>query len=224
MRRAVLMALSLLLIAVPCFAASGRAMPAGTACGELDLRNGTVVSYEQMVTDIARRKGLSVEEVKREIPDIAGQLNASGDGSGRERTSYTYDGLRCAYFYLRDSLQVTEEYRPTISLYCAGWYHPKVATMKTGIVEIVNADLEREYKGVTKQFAGTLFVHLQSEFRLHWDINGDFFDNGATSVEGGGQLNLKTGEGGRVIFRVDAGSELKHYKYCHTYGDIRYGG
>ncbi len=208
MRKILLVFISLLLALTPCFASSSRSTE--TFSGEIELRNGTIVTYEEMVENIAQSKGIEVEEVKREIPDIAKEKNASSN-------------LQYNYFYLTQQFTVTNEYKPEVSLYCMGWYNPNVTTMKTGLVEIVNADIDREYKGITKQFSGKLFIKMESAFKVHWDVNGDFFNNGSTTTSGGITVNVKVGESGNINFTLNSSSTTNHYKYCHTYGDIRYG-
>ena len=51
---------------------------------------------------------------------------------------------------------------------------------------------------MSKQFSGSLYVNLEQADRIFYIINGDFFDNGTTTLSGG--LNIGIGEGASAKF------------------------
>ena len=85
------------------------------------------------------------------------------------------------------------------------------------IAKILNANIDRNYYGTSKQFSGDLYYNLESERCIYWDVNGDFYNNGTTSVGLGGQIGI--GEDTHVSFSVSSSSN--HYSYCNQHGRFR---
>lgn len=115
-----------------------------------------------------------------------------------ERSSQTYRTISTR-------VTVTNSYKPSISFYCEiseyGSYH--------GIIRILKAEINRNYNGMSKQFSGSLYVNLERADRIFYIINGDFFNNGSSTLSGG--LNIGVGESASVNF---GGSYVSnHYKY-----------
>lgn len=72
-------------------------------------------------------------------------------------------------------------------------------------------NIDRNYKGTSKQFAGTLYANLETGKRLYWDLNGDFYENGTTTVTGGGSLGI--GETAKANFSLSYSTQF--FAYCH---------
>ncbi|MDU2559809.1 MULTISPECIES: hypothetical protein [Streptococcus] len=124
-----------------------------------------------------------------------------------ERSSQTYRTIST-------QITVTNSYKPSISFYCEtseyGTYH--------GIIRILRTEINRNYNGMSKQFSGSLYVNLEQADRIFYIINGDFFDNGTTTLSGG--LNIGIGESASVNL---GGSYVdNHYKYVYHEGRVHF--
>lgn len=84
----------------------------------------------------------------------------------------------------------------------------------TDINRVVNASLNRNNtvsSSITsKQFSGTVFYELLSSKQLYFQVNGDFYNNGSTTVSGG--ASIKVGEYGTLNF--SSSITKSHYSYC----------
>jgi len=83
-------------------------------------------------------------------------------------------------------------------------------------VTLLNADIDRNYRGVTKQFSGRLFCNIESKTKFYWDLNGDFYDNGNTTVGGGVDIGINES----VNFNFSVSYSSNHYAYIQY--DERY--
>jgi len=182
------------------------------AATEKEIRSGSRISYEEMVRSIAEKRGLDVDEVKREVPDLAAEKN-----------SQTASGLRYNYFYLTDTVEVTDSYRPKVELYCMGWYNPDAITMKTGLVKVMNSSLHRAHNGKEKQFNGSVYAYMETQFRIHYSVSGDFYRNGFTELSDKAAVPSAAGEGTISSFVVRKNTLYSHYAHCNKKGYIYYG-
>ncbi len=82
------------------------------------------------------------------------------------------------------------------------------------LLRVEYANMDRAYKGRAREFQGTLYYNLESETRLFWDLNGDFFDYGTTSYTGGGAAPV----GGEKTLSFSITYSNNHYAYCHEKG------
>ena len=124
-----------------------------------------------------------------------------------ERSSQTYRTIST-------QITVTNSYKPSISFYCEtteyGTYH--------GIIRVLRTEINRNYNGMSKQFSGSLYVNLEQADRIFYIINGDFFNNGSSTLSGG--LNIGIGESASVNF---GGSYVSnHYKYVYHEGRVHF--
>lgn len=126
------------------------------------------------------------------------------------------DGGGWDYWTIYDVCKVTSSYtcRPYFYAYAefasGGYPHE--------IQKVLYANIDRNDDGVSKQFSGSLFYHLEKYNKLHWDLNGDFYNNGTTNV--GGSVEIGVGEKTSVGFSVSYSKN--HYAYCHKSGDVTF--
>ncbi len=80
-----------------------------------------------------------------------------------------------------------------------------------GIVEILNVGMDREYNGITKQYGGTIYTILEDAGTIFWIVNGDFFNDGTTTVGGGVSIGID--EFATVNFEATYSTD--HYGYCY---------
>ena len=117
-----------------------------------------------------------------------------------------------AYYYeyakLRFDVSVTSTYHCYPYFYIK-WKYSEDIDSPLAMVEVKNANIDRQYNNISKQFDGSLYYNLESDKKLYWDLNGDFYNNGTTSVSGG--ASIKVSEYLTLTFSVTGSSN--HYKY-----------
>ena len=129
----------------------------------------------------------------------------------KERSRISYD-----YWTIYATCKVTDEYkcRPyfyTYSSFLSGGY-------PNSIEQVLYANIDRNCNGISKQFAGTLYYKLEAANKLYWDLNGDFYNNGSTTIGGGASIGI--GESSSINLQVSYSSN--HYAYCHESGRITF--
>ena len=114
-------------------------------------------------------------------------------------------------------LDVASNYKPTLDFYCetaeGGHFYQ--------IHSIYSVQLNREYNGRSKQFAGEINFWLRTSSTIEYIINGDFYDNGTTTVTGGVSINLGVGDGDSLTFSISYSSN--HFKYFYDTGEFHWG-
>ncbi len=76
--------------------------------------------------------------------------------------------------------------------------------------------MDRNYKGISKQFGGTVYTNLEDSNRIYYIVEGDFYNNGTTM--GGGSIKIGVGEGSSAEFH--ASNATNFYAYCYKDGRI----
>ena len=198
-----------------------------------DVSISEVMTYDEIVKQIADDENISVEEAKaligeepwrpydevvREISDNENiSIEEAKELINNKEVKNTREGLLVranTYRTLKTSVTVTTTYKPTINWYCStsesGNFH--------GIVKIIRTSLNRSYNGISKQFSGELYSKLEQSDRIYYELNGDFYNNGTTTVSGTGSAEMN--KVGSVSFSVSYASN--HYKYCFKTGRYRW--
>lgn len=83
-------------------------------------------------------------------------------------------------------------------------------------VQIMNISLNRydSSHGITKQFAGTVYLNLVDAQTIDWIVNGDFFDNGTTTVGG----TVGAGVEGTASVSLSVSYASNHFSYYNKSG------
>ncbi|OPJ56084.1 hypothetical protein [Alkalithermobacter paradoxus] len=162
------------------------------------------LTFEEIVEMIAVDNNISLAEAEKQVIE---SFNKNNNFLFNKSSISPYNAT---YRTVSSSFTVTSEYKPSLKFYCqtseGGYFW--------GIVKILNVGMDRNYKGLSKQFAGTVFTHLENAGRIFWIVNGDFFNNGTTTVNGG--VEIKINESATINFGVSSSSN--HYKYVYTQG------
>lgn len=187
------------------FSKSPIAVPSSPIIGCLDLSSelkncseiqSKIMTFEEMVNHYANKNGISYNEALKYIPtDI--------------KASATDRSIR--YYTRSVSLNVTASYKPTLEFYC----QIAAGTSTYNILSIYNVELDRNYRGVSKQFQGKIQAWLRSTQNIEYVVNGDFYNNGTTTVSGGIGVNAGLDELVTVSFGVSYSSN--HYKYFYKH-------
>lgn len=93
---------------------------------------------------------------------------------------------------VKEQITVTSSYKPSVYFYLQfEWDSAHVSSpTPCRISKVEYADLNRVYGTTTKQFAGTLKYNLETGNSLYWDLNGDFYNNGTTTLSGGVSIGI----------------------------------
>lgn len=159
-------------------------------------------SYEEYKDVIENDDNLSESEKNRMIQKIS---------TLQKSRNSTYD-----YWTFRDTCKVTINYScyPYFYVYTnfGGPSHEP-----SEFIKILNANINRNYNGVSKQFGGTLYYNLENSKTIYWDVNGDFYNNGTTTAGGGIEVGIK--ESATIKFSISGSSN--HFSYCNKTGRIK---
>ncbi|MDT0110738.1 hypothetical protein QJV45_09690 [Listeria booriae] len=153
------------------------------------------VSYNEMAGNIVKEKGITLADARAEL----------GSPSLLRASPYFYK-------HIIKSMDVTFTYKPNLDIYVQMWSQGSFRQFNS----VVDFNLNRNYSGMSKQFSGKINVKFIDKNNIYWIVNGDFYNNGLTTVSGGGSVPLK--KQGSLNFSVSKASN--HYKYFYKYGHV----
>ncbi|AJH73412.1 hypothetical protein DJ86_3860 [Bacillus cereus ATCC 4342] len=167
-----------------------------------NVQMGEVLTFGELVNQIAEDTNKPKEEVYQ-------QLLAQGKARGQS----TEATLAATFRTLTSEFEVTLFYSPSVRFYCETneW-----GGSFRGIKEIKYINMNRSSGGITKTFTGTVQANLEDANRIFYIVNGDFYNNGTTTVNGGVSITL--GKSGSANFSASYASN--HYKYTYKEGNI----
>lgn len=161
------------------------------------------MSFPEMVTQYAENEGISYQEALAILPEAAENTTRSIE----YRTFTVY-------------LPVTNSYKPHIDFLCQ--------TSEGGhfrnIDSIYSIQLVRSYGSVSKQFNGQIEAWLRTHNKIEYVVNGDFFNNGATTASGGTNISIPVGGKATVTFEASISTTSNHYTYFYKHDTVTYGG
>lgn len=119
-----------------------------------------------------------------------------------------------SYATLSKALNVSPDYKPTLKFYIQvdsshGAYY---------IYNVLNVNMDRQYNSNDKTFEGDIFYNLETNTRIYYSINGDFYNHGTISATGGGSVGI--GESGKLYFSLTGASS--HFKYFYEEDYVHY--
>lgn len=122
------------------------------------------------------------------------------------------------YRILSVGLDVTPQYKPKINFYC----ETIEAAQSWGISSICYVQLDRRCvintafnSTITKQFNGIIEIWLRDEQTIEYIINGDFYNNGETSVKGNFGSKIELNESEKIAYSVSFTETTNYYSYCY---------
>ncbi|MGF0094930.1 hypothetical protein ACQRC6_00695 [Peptoniphilus sp. SGI.035] len=174
------------------------------------------IQKESIDVDFSEKKLLTYDEMfntmledgynEKEIYSILGGDFSTNNEAKLRDFSYTT---------LSKTLNVSPDYKPTLKFYIQ---------VDSGhdtyyIYKILNVNMNREYNSVTKTFNGNMYYNIETNTRIYYSINGDFYNNGAISTTGSRSVGI--GESGNLYFSVTGTSS--HFKYFYEEDYVHYG-
>lgn len=172
-----------------------------------DMVVSDVLSFDEVVELIANDNGISVKEATKQLIS-----NYAADNSLMSVEAARNQLERATYRSLSQRFTVTSAYRPSVNFYC----ETNEGSYYWGIVRILNVGMNREYNGIVKQFGGSVYSHLENAGSIFWIVNGDFYEYGNTTVNGG--VNIRAGESATVYFNISHSNN--HFAYCYREGRL----
>lgn len=160
-----------------------------------DLIISDVMTFEEMVDQVSEDFGISTEEAQRKL-GYSDTKNLSARAA------------KAQYRTISSQFTSTSTFKPTMRFYCE--------TTESGgfraIKKILQVSMIRSSGGVSKQFSGTVYVNLEDPNRIFYSVNGDFYNNGTTTVNT--DVSIGVGKAASVKFGMSYASN--HYKYTYV--------
>ncbi|WP_342541945.1 hypothetical protein MHH33_12830 [Paenisporosarcina sp. FSL H8-0542] len=147
-----------------------------------------VMTYDEMITTMAKDMDITKEEAIKIAPakdKSVRQSTLTSDSSNAVAAAATY---RTFTVYLQEfNNSYDGYYQPSLRFYCetseSGSFH--------GIVKIINTTLNRDWFAEVKTFTGTVFVYLEHAGKIHYIVNGDWYDiSTGQSFSGGASITI----------------------------------
>lgn len=152
------------------------------------------MNREEIIQSYMKTNGVSLEEAQKIFP-------------------ISYDRAKVSYRTLSVYLPVTTSYKPHIEFYCQTSENGNY----WGIVSVYKATLVRSYNGTSKQFTGELQMWLRSAYQIEYMINGDFYNNGTTTVSGGSGVEIGVGESAKFSYSASVSTSSNWFKYYYKH-------
>lgn len=153
------------------------------------------MTYEEMINRYAQSGGCSYEEALHNFPK-AKAVNP-----------------RATYRELTVTLNVASTYKPKIAFYC----ETSESSQYWGILSIYSIQLIRSYNGTSKQFMGDIEAWLRSAYKIEYVINGDFYNNGTTTVTGTVGSDAGIDEKIKISLGASITTSSNHFKYFYKH-------
>ena len=167
---------------------------------DIDLSENKVLTYDEMFNTMLK-DGYNESEIYSIL--------------GRDFSNNNEAELRdFSYATLSKALNVSPTYKPKLKFYIQvdsghGAYY---------IYKVLNVNMDRQYNSIDKTFEGDIFYNLETNTRIYYSINGDFYNHGTISTTGGGSVGI--GEGGELYFSLIGASS--HFKYFYEEDYVHY--
>ncbi len=175
--------------------------------GKVSLHDAEVsdlMTFDELVEQYAEDSGVTIDEARASFYASMGT-----DANSIKRTA------SAQYRTLSDTLNVTTTYKPKINFYCEVSEGGGYASIK----KVLNVNMNRVYNGFSKQFAGSVYYNLEDFTHIYYTIDGDFYDNGTTTV--GVSIEIGIGEGASVTFGCSYASN--HYAGFYVATRLKWG-
>ena len=111
------------------------------------------------------------------------------------------------YVTIYDYCSVTSSYVVRPYFYCRVTASDANIYNITALNEILNANIDRNHNGVSKEFTGQLYYNLESYNTIYWDLNGSFYETGTT------EWDFSASAAGIISFTTSGVDNF--YRYCH---------
>lgn len=108
-----------------------------------------VMTFNEMAAQISKDSSITILEAQKILLNDSGYNSISKLHSARKAPTYRH---------FTQQFTVNSNYKPTVRFYCET---EESSTSFRSIKKIKNVELIRGYKGVSKQFSGSIYVKLE---------------------------------------------------------------
>ncbi len=183
---------------------------------ELDSENGKDLTFEEMVAEIAKDEGCTYDEaLKAIVEDVKHSSNSSiiplNNAVDDNQIIDTLSTLK----YRTDTANVFSKNKK----YAAGlkfYYSYTGTTASRHIVQLLHVTLDCTVESTYRSFNGSLFVHLETNYKVHYILNGAFYNTGTKTNSAG----LSLGIGKSATITLGASSTTNFYDGIYAEGNL----
>lgn len=160
-----------------------------------------VMRYEELVSYYMNEKGVSEDVAKVALAE-----------KGIVANPMTKAARAIRYQVFSRTVTVTSLYKPRIDFYCEV-SHSGNGGAFWSVKKIYNVELVTKPGNISKTFKGTLKYWLRDGRSIEYVINGKFYNNGTTTISGGGNIGI--GESAQMNFTVSITSS--YFADCYEH-------
>ncbi|WP_454055179.1 hypothetical protein [Clostridium sp. Marseille-Q7071] len=164
-----------------------------------------VLTFDEIVQKIAKDNNITLSESARQV-----ESNFSTEPGLKKQSMVA---RAATYRTITNTFEVDSTYKPSVEFYCQTdeWQGSSFRSIE----KILNIDMNRNYRGISKGFDGTVYANLEAPNKIYWIVNGNFYNNATTTVNGG--VDIKLGENSTVKFGISNTSNFFKYAYKKGY-------
>lgn len=177
--------------------------------GEITIKE---VTYDEMINTISSSKGITKAEAKKLHPN---QMNQKTSRTSSEYSTSAISVQSTSLHEIKIRQQVvTNTYRPAVQLFV--WTYNSGSFRQFNKIEEMDLDRKDITYSTSKQYQGKLRAEIQNGGdRIWWYINGDFYNNGTTTITGSVSASGVIWSGSGSI--SNASSHFKYWNNSGTY-------
>lgn len=184
-----------------------------------DFESNNIVTFEEMVSDIAAIEGKSEYSVRQEFIDselvrLENKIGNYSQRSSNLRATASANLRAAQYITNKWKLKVDRLYHPTLVIYALA----ETSTRTVNKIMRVSMDRNSSYLETSKQFNGEIYYNLETNKTLHVEVNGEFLKNGTTAVTTGTEIGI----GGEVTLKFSASSTVTSNHYAYYFNIKKY--
>ncbi len=154
------------------------------------------MTFDELVTKYADDTGLTFAESRDVLSSQMSSEVLTEPGKGDE------------YRMIGTTIEVTNDYLPTLNFYCLVNSDRYYGFIK----EVLGAALDRNYNGTIYRFDGSIYYNLENPTTLYYLVNGDWNENKISIFISGSKV--------KYLRDSNAG---EHYAYTYVDGRIHWG-
>ncbi len=160
------------------------------------------MSFSEMVNCYAKTAEISYDEALKLFPE-----------ESTDNTTYS----KC-HRILSVPLHVTATYKPQLEVYC----ETSESGPYWGLSNIWLVNLDKNYNGSSKQFSGTIDMWLRNGYQIEYAVNGDFYNNGITTLLDDTDWDIKTDNYAHISFTTSSSIMPIHYQYFYDHQTLAF--
>lgn len=162
-----------------------------------------VLTFEEIAQDYAKSEKVSISEAKNIFVQDILKTDANINSLAEAKAAVASIAYRTVY----NQFTVTSVYKPSVKFY--------LQTNETGVEwdwsirAVLNTSMNRLYNGIVKEFGGTVYVNLQNNFTIYYDVEGTWYNTGTTTFDTG----ISVGLGKAATWGANVSNATSYYSY-----------